>query len=71
MGLMMTKSGNFRAKSWSHVKAAVEVLWIYGGESEVGIWTINKGSVSPLLSRLLLPRKTMKLIKKDTGLKAK
>lgn len=70
MGLVTMRTGNFRAKSWSHVKASVEVLWIYGGESEVGIWT-TKGPVSPLLSLLLLPRKTMKLIKKDTGLKAK
>lgn len=60
------KMGNSIVKSWSNSSASVELLWIYSGETEIGIWTTNKGSVSPFLT-FFSPKKDNEANKNYTG----
>lgn len=64
------KMGNSIVKSWSNSSASVELLWIYSGETEIGIWTTNKGSVSPFLT-FFSPKKDNEGNKNYTGAEVK
>lgn len=67
MSLKTTKMGNSIVESWSHSIASVELLWIYSGESETGIWTTNSKSFPHLF--FFHPKKDTEANKNHTGLK--
>lgn len=70
MSLKIIKMGKFIVKSLSNSIVSVELLWIYNGESEIGIWTTTMGLVSPFLT-FFTPKTDNEANKNDTRLKGK